>query len=65
MGGKVGWVTDWKIKVKLFENVSVFILIRAMHGLQLVVNMYISYIFSTKWRYYMWYLIPGIIQKVL
>ena len=36
MGGKVGWVTDRKIKVTLFENISIFILIRAVHGLQIV-----------------------------
>ena len=37
MGGKVGWVTDRKIKVT--GDRSVFILIRAMHRLQLVPNM--------------------------
>ena len=36
MGLKAGWVIGWKIKVTLFENRSVFILIHAMHGLQLV-----------------------------
>ena len=36
MDGKVQWVTARKINATLFENISVFILIRAMHGLQLV-----------------------------